>query len=98
MERRTDYRHGLRYELTLTDPQRQTLPQLMITENVSASGLRFTSTEPHGLAVGSRFEVRMVAPVIGKAKCDSMVLSTDATLVRVDERAGAVVFDRPLAY
>ena len=98
MERRIDYRHGLRYELTLTDPQRRTLPQVMITENVSASGLRFTTTEPHDLVVGSRFEVRMVAPVIGKSKSDSMVLSTDATLVRAEERSGAVVFDRPLAY
>ena len=98
MERRTDYRHGLRYELTLTDPQRRTLPQLMVTEDVSASGLRFTTTEPHDLVVGSRFEVRMVASTIGRAESEPMVLSTDATLVRIGERDGAVVFDRPLAY
>ncbi len=98
MERRIDYRHGLRYELTLTDPQRRTLPQVMVTENVSASGLRFTTAEPHDLVVGSRFEVRMVASAVGRGKSEPMVLSTDATLVRVAEREGAVVFDRPLAY
>ena len=74
MERRTDYRHGLQYELTLTDPHRRTVPQPVVTADVSASGLRFTTVEPHGLVIGTRVEVRMLAPVSGKPADDPMML------------------------
>ena len=98
MERRTDYRHGLQYELTLTDRDERTVLGALTTTNVSATGLRFTSPEPHGLAVGARFEVRMLTKATGRADADAMVLSTEATLIRTSESAGSMVFDRPLAY
>jgi len=113
MERRTDYRHGLRYELAIaersetrcsktgggdsTGEERRVLVDLK-TSDVSASGLSFSSSEPHGLMVGDRFEVRLLAETRDGRGESSILMSTDATLIRATERDGAVTFDRPLKY
>jgi len=79
------------------------LPDLRTT-NVSASGLEFKAPEPHGLELGARFEVRLLAETSGRgapnpvAAGDSILMRTDATLVRVSQRGGAVQFDAPLKY
>jgi len=98
MERRKDYRIGLRYELTLTHEGDGRVWSGLVTADVSATGLSFASRDPHGLEVGERFEVRLLAKVDGRADEESMVLSTNATLIRAGERDGAVAFDAPLRY
>ena len=76
----------------------------MRTTNVSASGLEFKGPEPHGFALGARFEVRLLAEASGRgarnpvAAGDSILMRTDATLVRVSPRGGAVQFESPLKY
>ena len=98
MERRKDYRIGLRYELTLTSESDGRVWSGLVTADVSATGLSFESREPHGLGVGARFEVRLLAKVEGRAEEESMVLSTSATLIRAGQLDGAVAFDTPLRY
>ena len=98
MERRRDYRLGLQYEMTLTDERDGRVWSGLVTADVSATGLRFSSRKPHGLAVGERFGVRLLAQVDGRSRDESMVLATHATLIRAAGCEGAVVFDGPLAY
>jgi len=98
MERRKDYRIGLRYELTLTDRGSGRVWSDLVTADVSATGLAFTGSRPHGLRLGDRFELRLLAQAEGRPDQESMVLSTEATLVRADERGGALAFDGPLKY
>jgi len=79
------------------------LPDLL-TSNVSASGLEFSGSAPHGLEIGARFEVRLLAETRARpgnsltAAGDSILMRTEATLVRVSDRGGAVRFDTPLKY
>jgi hypothetical protein len=98
MERRGDYRLGLQYELTLTGQGDRRVRRDLVTSNVSATGLSFACEKHHGLAVGDRLEVRLLAQFEGRSEGESMVLSAQATLVRAADREGAVVFDGPLAY
>ncbi|MEM8885060.1 MAG: PilZ domain-containing protein, partial [Planctomycetota bacterium] len=93
MERRRDYRIGLCYELTLTEEQDRKVWSDLTTRNVSATGLSFESREPHRMCVGDRFEVRLLAQVDGRTTDESMVLSTQATMIRSGPREGALVFD-----
>jgi len=104
MERRTDYRHGLRYQLAIASRKGSRVLADLTTTNVSASGLSFSSEKPHGLGVGDRFEVRLLAEIgEGEAKDStspgsSIVMSTRATLIRSTRVGGAVKFDAPLKY
>ena len=97
MERRRDYRLGLKYEITLTAASDGRVSSGLVTADVSATGLRFTSQTAHGLAVGERFGVRLLAQADGRSEEESMVLSTQATLVRAADQEGAIVFDAPLS-
>jgi hypothetical protein len=72
MERRKDYRHGLRYELTLTEERDRRVLVDLVTTDVSASGLRFRAPEPHDYPVGTRFEVRMLAELQDRAEAPTV--------------------------
>ena len=98
MERRIDYRHGLRYQLAIADRKESRVLADLVTTDVSASGLSFSSDRAHGLQVGDRFEVRLLAEM-GKSPADaSILMSTQATLIRTTKVGGAVRFDEPLRY
>lgn len=98
MERRIDYRHGLHCQLAITDRKGERVLVDLVTTNVSASGLSFSGEAPHGLTLGDRFEVRLLAE-IGKHQSEtSIVMSTQATLIRSTSVGGAVKFDEPLQY
>ena len=98
MERRIDYRHGLRYQLAISDRKESRVLSDLVTTNVSASGLSFSGEAPHGLKLGDRFEVRLLAET-GKQPSDaSILMSTNATLIRKTSVGGAVTFDEPLRY
>ena len=84
--------------LTLTDARNGRVWSDLVTADVSATGLAFTAPRPHGLRLGDRFEVRLLAQTEGRTEQESMVLSTEATLVRADETGGALAFDGPLRY
>ena len=79
-------------------PKSRRLLDGLATEKVSASGLSFTSDVPHGLTEGERVEIRMVANVVGLARNDTLVLATQATVVRTGAQCGAIRFEAPLAY
>ena len=63
MERRRDYRHGFRYLLSLKCRKSLRVRNDLITEDVSASGLRLTSDSPHGLRPGDKMEIQLFARV-----------------------------------
>jgi hypothetical protein len=68
------------------------------TEDVSASGLSLMAHSPHGLIVGDRCEVQLFARVLGSGNEDTLVMATDAVVVRSDETGAALRFEGPLAY
>jgi hypothetical protein len=98
MDRRRDYRHSVRCSISLKDPRTRKVLGGLYTENVSASGLLFRSDEPHGLSVGDRIEVQLVARVSGLRMDDHLVLGTLAKVTRAGAVDGAIAFDAPLAF
>ena len=98
MERRRDYRHGFRYLLSLKCRKSLRVRNDLITEDVSASGLRLTSDSPHGLRPGDKMEIQLFARVPGNGEAETLVMATDATVVRAEKRMAALRFEAPLAY
>ena len=98
MERRRDYRHGFRYLLSLKCRRTQRVRNDLITEDVSASGLRLRADHPHGLRPGDRLEVQLFARVPGDGEPETLVMATDATVVRAERRVAALRFEAPLVY
>jgi len=98
MERRRDYRHGFRYLLSLKCRKSLRVRNDLITEDVSASGLRLTSDSPHGLRPGDKMEIQLFASVPGNGDAETLVMATDATVVRAEKRMAALRFEAPLAY
>lgn len=98
MERRKDHRHNLSYTVSIKCPRTQRVLDGLATERVSASGLSFRSTVPHGLNEGDLVELQLIADVSGKTRDDVLVMATQATVVRVNRMGGALEFAAPLAY
>jgi hypothetical protein len=99
MERRRDYRHPLRYSLSLKCRETHRVLDMAATCDVSASGLRFEADEPHGLSAGDRLEVRLRADVSELTQLGEVLeLATDAVVVRAEQTSAALRFDAPLAY
>ena len=98
MERRRDYRHGFRYLLSVKCRKSLRVRNDLITEDVSASGLRLTSDSPHGLRPGDNMEIQLFARVPGNGDAETLVMATDATVVRAEKRMAALRFEAPLAY
>lgn len=98
MERRRDFRHRLRYSLSLKCVQSRRVLGGLYTEDVSASGLSFRCDEPHGLRLGERVEVQLVARVVGAVREDHLILGARGSLSRAEGCDGAVRFDSPLAF
>lgn len=98
MERRRDYRHGFRYLLSAKCRRTSRVRNDLITEDVSASGLRLTADSPHGLKPGDRIEIQLFARVPGNGESETLVMATDATVVRIDKRMAALRFEAPLIY
>ena len=98
MERRTDYRHGKQYRLTLRCARTRRVIDDLMTEDVSASGLRLVSDGAHDLERGDHIEIRLHAPVRGCDTVDTLVMATDAVVVRTSEAIVALSFNAPLAY
>ena len=98
MERRKDYRHDLNYLVSIRCPRSRKVLDGLTTDEVSASGLTFSSHVPHGLDVGDRVEIQMIANVDGEVCNDMLVMATRATVVRADDQHGALRFEAPLAY
>ena len=98
MERRRDYRHGFRYRLSLRCARTKRVISDVTTEDVSASGLMLQAHTPHGLVSGDRCEVQVFARVLGPNSEDTLVMATDAVVLRCDETTAALRFEAPLAY
>ena len=98
MERRKDHRLALMYSVSIKCPRTQRTLAGLATERVSASGLSFVATEPHGFCEGDLVELQIVANVEGQEHDDLLVMATQGTVVRKDELRGAVKFAAPLAY
>ena len=98
MDRRNDYRHGLRYSLSLKCPRTNRVISEIATENISASGLRMRADTPLGFSAGDRLEVQLYARVKGQSGNDLLVMATDAVVVRTDGRNTALRFEAPLSY
>lgn len=98
MERRRDYRHTFRYRLSVKCTRTQRVIADIATEDVSASGLSLKAHAPHGLQVGDRCEVQLFARVLGPSSEDTLVMATDAIVIRSDETSAALHFEAPLAY
>jgi hypothetical protein len=98
MERRKDYRHAFRYRLSLRCARTKRVIADVTTEDVSASGLSLAAHSPHGLVVGDRCEVQLFARVLGPNSEDTLVMATDAVVVRSEETSAALRFEAPLAY
>ena len=98
MERRKDHRHSLSYTVSIKCPRTKRVLDGLETDRVSASGLSFRSTVPHGLNEGDVVELQLIADVRGQTRDDLLVLATQATVVRVVEMHGAVEFKAPLAF
>jgi hypothetical protein len=96
MERRRDCRHRLSYPVSVKAGGR--VHGGIESRDVSASGLRFRAPPGLGLLQGQRIEIRIVAPVRGRSEQDSLVMATDAVVVRTNAGDAAVRFERPLAY
>ena len=98
MERRKDYRHDLTYSVSIKCPRTQRTLDGVATDRVSASGLSFVASEPHGFREGDLVELQIVANVEGQTSDDLLVMATQATIIRKDALRGAVKFEAPLAY
>jgi hypothetical protein len=98
MERRRDYRHAFRYRLSLRCDRTKRVIADVSTEDVSASGLSLHAHSPHGLVVGDRCEIQLFARVLGQKNEDTLVMATDAVVVRSDETSAALRFEAPLSY
>ncbi len=98
MERRKDYRHAFRYRLSLRCARTHRVIADVSTEDVSASGLSLLAHGPHGLVVGDRCEIQLFARVPGPTSEDTLVMATDAVVIRSDETSAALRFEAPLAY
>jgi hypothetical protein len=98
MERRRDFRHTFRYLLSLKCRRTLRVHNDFITEDVSASGLRLTADRPHGLRPGDRMEIQLFARVPGNGEAETLVMATDATVVRATRKTAALRFEAPLAY
>jgi len=98
MERRRDYRHAFRYRLSLRCAGTHRVIADVTTDDVSASGLSLKAHAPHGLAVGDKCEVQLFARVLGQKSEDTLVMATDAVVVRSDANSAALRFEAPLAY
>jgi hypothetical protein len=70
----------------------------VVTEDVSASGLRMRADEPHGLKVGDRCEIQLFARVMAQNSEDTLVMATDALVVRSDDTSASLRFEAPLVY
>lgn len=70
----------------------------LATTDVSASGLHFRSDVPHDLETGDRLEVQLFARVRGRKGEDTLILATDAIVVRVGDQTAALRFEAPLMY
>jgi len=97
MERRRDYRHALEFPVSLKCPRTRRVVDCLATSDVSASGLSFVATSPHGFAAGDFLEVQLVARAPGEA-AHGLVMATKAVVTRAEERTGALRFHAPLAY
>jgi hypothetical protein len=98
MERRRDYRHGFRYLLSLKCRRTSRVRNDLITEDVSASGLRLVADRPHGLRPGDQLEIQLFARVPGHGESETLVMATHATVVRAEKRMAALRFEAPLVY
>ena len=98
MERRKDYRHRLRYCLSLKCPRSEEVRSGLWTDNVSASGLFYRSTEEDPPKEGSALEVRLVAWPESPNEREVLVLGTRAEVIRNEEDGVALRFDAPLAF
>jgi len=98
MERRKDYRHAFRYRLSLRCARTKRVIADVTTEDVSASGLSLSAHVPHGLVTGDKCEVQLFARVLAPNSEDTLVMATDAVVVRSDEMTAALRFEAPLAY
>jgi len=98
MERRRDFRHGIRYRLSVKCLQTRRVVSDLATADVSASGLSLTADAPHGLREGDRLEVRLFARIRGALNDDTLVMATDAVVIRSAETTAALRFEAPLAY
>ncbi len=98
MERRRDYRHELRYAVSLQEGRTRRVIDHLETDSVSASGLRFRAGAPHGLKAGDHVEVQLVARVPGRDPGDLLVMATRAVVVRATAAGGALRFEAPLAF
>ena len=98
MERRRDYRHAFRYRLSLRCARTKRVISDISTEDVSASGLSLHAHTPHGLVVGDKCEIQLFARVLGRNNEDTLVMATDAVVVRSDDTTAALRFEAPLAY
>jgi len=98
MERREDFRHGKQYRLTLKCARTRRVIDDLVTEDVSASGLRLVSDVPHDLEQGDLIEIRLYARVSARESFDTLVMATDAKVVRASQVTAALSFNAPLAY
>jgi hypothetical protein len=98
MERRRDYRHTFRYRMSLRCRRTRRVIPDVVTEDVSASGLRMRADAPHGLQVGDRCEIQLFARVMGNNSEDTLVMATDATVIRSDDISASLRFEAPLVY
>ncbi|MHC4548149.1 MAG: PilZ domain-containing protein [Planctomycetota bacterium] len=98
MERRRDFRHGFRYMLSLKCRRTQRVMHDLVTKDVSASGLSLRADLPHGLEAGDRLEVQLFARVPTDDGTDTLVMATDAVVVRTGHRTAALRFEAPLLY
>lgn len=98
MERRKDYRHLFRYRLSLRCARTKRVIADVSTDDVSASGLLLSAQSPHGLVVGDKCEVQLFARVLGPNSDDTLVMATDAVVVRSDPVTAALRFEAPLTY
>jgi hypothetical protein len=96
MDRRRDCRHRLAYPVSVKAGGK--VHGGVESRDVSASGLRFRAPPGLGLRQGQRIEIRIVAPVRGRSEQDSLIMATDAVIVRMEAGDAIVRFERPLAY
>ena len=100
MERRRDYRHVLAYTVSLKCPHTRRIIDRAWTEDVSASGVRIRTEQPHELQRGDRLELRLFAPISGLVASfgDMITLATDAVVTRCDVTTASMLFQAPLVY
>ena len=98
MERRKDYRHALSFTVSFKCPKSRRFYDDVSTDDVSASGMKFTSGLSHDLGVGDKLEIQLLARVPGQAADDTLIMATRGTVIWVRDRHGAIHFDAPLIY